>query len=132
MPQVGVGVYRCKPGPETVRTVAWALELGIRMVDTAAMYRNEESVAEALETTGIPREQVFITTKLDPNDHGYLAAYEAGEYALSETLDMDYIDLFLIHSPYGGKIVETWDALIDLQNDGLVRSIGVSNFGIHT
>lgn len=130
MPQVGVGVYRCEPGTETVRTISWALELGIRMVDTAAMYRNEQNVPEALERTGIARENVFVTTKLHTRDHGYLNAYEAAEHALSENLKMDYIDLFLIHSPFGRKIVETWDALIDLQKDGLVRSIGVSNFGI--
>ena len=130
MPQVGVGVYRCTPGPETVRTVTWALELGIRMVDTAAIYQNEKSVTEALKNTNIPREDVFVTTNIGTRDHGYQAAYAAAEHAISETLDMDYIDLFLIHSPFGGKIVETWDALIDLQKDGLVRSIGVSNFGI--
>lgn len=130
MPQMGIGVYRCEAGEETVRTVTWALELGIRMVDTAAMYENEASVHDALEMHPIPRDQIFVTTKLDTEDHGYLPAYEAAEYALSETLQTSYIDLFLIHSPYGEKIVETWDALVDLQADGLVRSIGVSNFGI--
>ena len=135
MPQMGVGVYRCGLGEETVRTVSWALDLGIRLIDTAAMYENEASVHEALlqDQQGeniIPREQVFITSKLHTDDHGYVAAYEAGEYALQHTLQMPYMDLFLIHSPFGEKIVETWDGLIDLQADHLVRSIGVSNFGI--
>lgn len=72
-----------------------------------------------------------MTTKLDTDDHGYVAAYDAAEYALHETLETPYLDLFFIHSPFGGKIVETcWDAFVDLKADGLVRSIGVSNFGI--
>jgi len=129
MPRIGLGVYRSKPGPETYNAVKWALEIGYRFVDTAALYRNEKSVGEAIRDSGLSREDVWITTKLWDSDHGYEATLKACENSLHQ-LGMSYIDLYLIHSPNTGKLVETWDALIELQRRGVVRSIGVSNFGV--
>eukprot|EP00439_Symbiodinium_sp_Y106_P075217 s97_g14.t2 len=129
MPRIGLGVYRSKPGPETYNAVKWALEIGYRLVDTAALYRNEKSVGEAIRDSGLSREDVWITTKLWDSDHGYEATLKACENSLHQ-LGMSYIDLYLIHSPNTGKLVETWDALIELQRRGVVRSIGVSNFGV--
>ena len=132
MPQMGVGLGgRVKESSEqSLRTAQWALELGVRMIDTAAAYQNEEQVHEAIHASGIPRNEVFVCTKLDEEEHGFREAYEALDEALEETLQMDYVDLFLIHSPDEGKVVETWDALIALREDGKAKSIGVSNFGI--
>ncbi|CAK8986090.1 Uncharacterized oxidoreductase MSMEG_2408/MSMEI_2347 [Durusdinium trenchii] len=109
--------------------VKWALEAGYRMIDTAAIYQNEDSVGEAIADSGVPRNDIFLTTKLWDADHGYDAAVKALETSLSK-LKVDYLDLYLIHSPNTGKIVKTWDALIHMQKLGKLRSIGVSNFGI--
>ncbi|CAK8986395.1 Uncharacterized oxidoreductase MSMEG_2408/MSMEI_2347 [Durusdinium trenchii] len=129
MPVVGLGVYMSKPGKETYDAVKWALEAGYRMIDTAAIYQNEDSVGEAIADSGVPRNDIFLTTKLWDADHGYDAAVKALETSLSK-LKVDYLDLYLIHSPNTGKIVKTWDALIHMQKLGKLRSIGVSNFGI--
>ncbi|CAE7243580.1 unnamed protein product [Symbiodinium sp. KB8] len=120
---------RSKPGPETYNAVKWALEMGYRLVDTAALYRNEKSVGEAIRDSGLSREDVWITTKLWDSDHGYEATLKACQNSLHQ-LGLSYIDLYLIHSPNTGKLVETWDAMIELQRRGVVRSIGVSNFGV--
>lgn len=129
MPMIGMGVYRADPGQEAYLTVQWALEVGYRLIDTAAVYGNEADVGRAIADSGIPREQIFITTKIDKDSHGYEKALAAADDCL-ERLGTEYIDLLLIHSPFGGKIVETWDALVQLQKDGKVKSIGVSNFGV--
>eukprot|EP00435_Cladocopium_sp_Y103_P054551 s628_g17.t1 len=129
MPSFGLGVYRSPPGTETYNAVRWALDLGYRLVDTAALYRNEESVGEAIRDSGLPREEVWVTTKLWDSDHGYEAAKSACQQSLKK-LGLGYIDLYLIHSPNTGKLVETWDAFVELQREGLVKSIGVSNFGV--
>jgi len=124
MPQMGTGVYRADAGEEAYTTVQWALEVGYRLIDTAAVYGNEADVGRALADSGIPREQYYVTTKIATDGHGYQEALEACDQALLR-LGTDYIDLLLIHSPFGGKIVETWDALVQLQKDGKVKSIGV-------
>lgn len=129
MPSFGLGVFRSPPGTETYNAVRWALDLGYRLVDTAAMYRNEESVGEAVRDSGLPREEVWVTTKLWDSDHGYEAAMNACQQSLKK-LGLGYIDLYLIHSPNTGKLVETWDAFLELQREGVVKSIGVSNFGV--
>ena len=129
MPVMGLGVYMSQPGDETFNAVAWALEAGYRMIDTAAVYGNEESVGEALLASRVPRSEVFLTTKLWDADHGYKEAVMALETSLKK-LKTDYLDLYLIHSPNTGKIVETWDPLLDMQKLGKIRSIGVSNFGV--
>ncbi len=128
MPQLGFGVFQI-PNDETERAVSTAFEAGYRSIDTAAMYRNEPGVGAAIASAGIPREQLFITTKLNNNAHGY----DAGRAACRESLDklgLDYLDLYLIHWPLPAKdrYVETWQALVSLRDEGLIRSIGVSNF----
>ena len=129
MPQVGFGVYRADPGQECYQSVRWGLEVGYRLIDTAAMYNNEVDVGRAVADSGVPREDIFITTKLNTNSHGYHRAMEATQVSLNK-LQTSYIDLLLMHSPFGERIVETWDAMIQLQKQGKVKSIGVSNFGI--
>eukprot|EP00747_Dinoflagellata_sp_TGD_P100858 gnl/TRDRNA2_/TRDRNA2_168162_c1_seq1.p1 gnl/TRDRNA2_/TRDRNA2_168162_c1~~gnl/TRDRNA2_/TRDRNA2_168162_c1_seq1.p1 ORF type:complete len:279 (+),score=62.08 gnl/TRDRNA2_/TRDRNA2_168162_c1_seq1:35-838(+) len=117
------------PGEETYNAVKWALELGYRMIDTAKMYRNEADVGRAIRDSGIPRSEIWVSTKLVPRDHGYEKTLRAAKQSLKD-LGLDYIDLYIIHAPVGGKIVETWDAMLAAQSEGVVRSIGVSNFGI--
>ena len=129
LPKIGIGVYRADPGTETYQAVRWALEVGYRCVDTAAMYENEHDVGRAVADSDIPRNQIFLTTKLGTDSHGYHTALQAAEDCLRK-LQTPYIDLLLIHSPYGEKIVETWDALLELQEQGKAKSIGVSNFGV--
>lgn len=129
MPMFGLGVYVTKPGDEAYNAVKWALELGYRMVDTAKIYGNEHSVGKAILDSGIAREQLWLSTKLWDDDHGYDETIAACQRSLDE-LGLSYIDLYLIHSPNKGKLVETWDALIELRRRGLVKSIGVSNFDV--
>eukprot|EP00401_Gymnodinium_catenatum_P077741 CAMPEP_0117468680 /NCGR_PEP_ID=MMETSP0784-20121206/6302_1 /TAXON_ID=39447 /ORGANISM="" /LENGTH=341 /DNA_ID=CAMNT_0005262699 /DNA_START=36 /DNA_END=1061 /DNA_ORIENTATION=+ len=128
MPLVGLGVYRVPRGRNCYNAVKWALERGYRLIDTAAMYQNEGDVGRALRDSAVPRDEVWITTKILPRDHGRERARDAGLRSL-KTLGLDYVDLLLIHSPTGGKVVETWDALHALRQAGHARSIGVSNFG---
>ena len=128
IPQLGLGVFQV-PEDDTQRIVEDALAVGYRHIDTAAGYYNEEGVGAALRATDIPRDEIFVTTKLRNGDQGYdttLAAFEASRAAL----DLEYVDLFLIHWPVPSLdlYVETWRAFEKLQADGLVRSIGVSNF----
>jgi len=129
MPLFGLGVYRSAPGAETENAVLWSLQAGYRLIDSASLYQNEASVGAALQKSGVPRNEVFITTKLWDSDHGYESAIDACNKSLKK-LGTDYIDLYLIHSPNTGKLVETWDAFVELQRRGLVRSIGVSNMDI--
>ncbi|CAE8634717.1 unnamed protein product [Polarella glacialis] len=129
IPIMGLGVFKSKPGPETEDAVKWALEHGYRMIDTAAIYGNEASVGKAIRESGIARKEIFLATKLWDSAHGYDQAHKAIRKSLQE-LRVDYLDLYLIHSPNTGKLIETWDALIDMKMSGLAHSIGVSNFGI--
>jgi 2,5-diketo-D-gluconate reductase A len=128
IPQEGFGVFQV-PAEETVKAVATALETGYRHIDTAAAYGNESEVAQAVRASGLGREDVFITTKCFNDDHGYDAARRAFNASL-ERLGFDYVDLYLIHWPVPAhdRYVDTWRAFIELQQEGLVRSIGVSNF----
>jgi 2,5-diketo-D-gluconate reductase A len=126
IPQFGLGVYHVPPG-DTADLVRTALELGYRHVDTAQGYGNEAGVGQGLRDAGIPREDVWITTKLDDGAHGYDAAQRALDESLRR-LGTDHVDLFLIHRP-GEADVETWRAFAALRADGRVRSVGVSNFG---
>lgn len=128
MPQLGYGVFKV-PLPETEQAVTRALEAGYRSIDTAAMYGNEEGVGTALAKSDVPREELFVTTKLNNNAHGFdqaLAAFEDSR----KRLGLDYLDLYLIHWPLPARdrYVDTWRALVKLQADGVVRAIGVSNF----
>ncbi len=130
MPWFGLGVFKTEPGPEVERAVTAALEVGYRSIDTAKLYGNEVGVGKAVRASGIPREDIFVTTKVWNSDQGYESTLKAFE-ASAERLDIDYIDLYLIHWPGNRLYVETWKALEKLYNDGRVRAIGVSNFSIH-
>ncbi|MEA2381099.1 MAG: 2,5-diketo-D-gluconate reductase [Solirubrobacteraceae bacterium] len=128
IPQLGFGVFQVPP-EDTADVVSRALETGYRHIDTAAAYRNEEGVGQAIRASGLGREEVFVTTKCPNTHHGYDEAKQAMKGSL-EALGFDYVDLYLIHWPIPSKdrYVETWKALIEIQSQGLARSIGVSNF----
>lgn len=130
MPQLGFGVFKVPEGEEAYNAVKWALEAGYRGIDTAAVYKNEVSVGKAIKDSGIPREELFITTKVWNEDQGYEETLEAFEKSL-ERLKLDYVDLYLIHWPVKGKYKETWKALEKIYADKKSRAIGVSNFHIH-
>jgi 2,5-diketo-D-gluconate reductase A len=128
IPQLGFGVFLVPPR-ETADVVAKALAVGYRHVDTAAAYRNEGAVGDAVRASGLPREEVFVTTKCFNDDHGYEEAKRAFEKSF-ERLGLGPVDLYLIHWPVPSRdrYVETWRAFIELRDEGRVRSIGVSNF----
>ncbi|MDH6242985.1 aldo/keto reductase [Mycobacterium sp. OTB74] len=128
MPALGLGVAELSDA-DTERAVSAALEMGIRLIDTAAVYGNEEAVGRAIAASGIPRAEIFLTTKLANADQGFQAAQDAIKVSL-EKLGMEYVDLYLIHWPAGNvsKYVDSWGALIKLHNDGTAKSIGVCNF----
>jgi 2,5-diketo-D-gluconate reductase A len=128
IPQLGFGVWQI-PDAEAYESVAAALEAGYRHVDTAAAYENESGVGRAVKGSGVPREEVFLTTKLWNGDHGYDATLRAFDKSL-ERLGTDYVDLYLIHWPVPQRnlYVESWRALEKIAADGRARSIGVSNF----
>ena len=127
IPQLGLGVYRSPNGMETFETVRYALETGYRHVDTARIYHNEADVGAALRASGVPREQVFVTTKLWESDQGYDSAIAAYHESL-RLMGLEYVDLFLIHWPLPGKRRYSWMALETLLEEGRVRAIGVSNY----
>lgn len=127
MPLFGLGTFRTAPGGSTRDAVAHALEAGYRLVDTAALYRNEADVGAAVRESGLPRGEVFVTTKLRQHDHGYDEALRAFDLSL-DRLGLDYVDLYLIHWPGGGARLETWRALERILEDGGARAIGVSNY----
>jgi diketogulonate reductase-like aldo/keto reductase len=128
MPQLGFGVFQVPPD-ETKAAVSAAFEAGYRSIDTAAMYRNESGVGAAIAASGIPRDELFITTKLNNNAHAAGNTRQAFQASLAE-LGLDYVDLYLIHWPLPAKdrYVEAWQAFVALRDEGLIRSIGVSNF----
>ena len=128
IPQLGLGVFQTPPDV-TADIVAAALQTGYRHIDTAAIYRNEDGVGQALAQPGLPRDEVFVTTKLWNDAQGYDSTLRAASESLKR-LKLEYVDLYLIHwpSPRRGLYVESWRALIALREQGLVRSIGVSNF----
>jgi diketogulonate reductase-like aldo/keto reductase len=129
MPYFGLGVYLMDPGEETWQAVSIALEAGYRLIDTAAMYGNERDVGLAIKESNILREEVFVTTKLWNSDHGYDRTLRAFDKSL-KLLDMDYIDLYLIHWPVEGLRKETWRAMEKIYHNGRCRAIGVSNYTI--
>jgi len=132
MPQLGLGVWRI-PNEDVERVVAIALEAGYRSIDTAKLYANEEGVGRAIRASGIPRDDIFVTSKLWNDEHGYDAALRAFD-ATMERLGLDYLDLYLIHwpAPRQNRYVETWRALERIYSEGRVRAIGVSNFTVET
>ena len=126
MPLLGFGVYQIRDAGECERAVADALETGYRLIDTAASYGNEEAVGRAIQLSGVAREALFITTKLWISDAGYESTRKAFERSL-EKLQLDYLDLYLIHQPYG-DVYGAWRAMEALTREGRIRAIGVSNF----
>ncbi len=124
MPVLGLGVWQVPEGAVCVNAVRWALDLGYRHIDTAQIYGNEASVGRALREAGVPREQVFITTKFYP---GHTDPVAEAEQSLRR-LGVDYVDLYLVHWPQGGP-VWAWPGMERSRERGLARSVGVSNFG---
>lgn len=127
MPWLGIGTWQSAAGRETEQAVAWALELGYRHVDTAALYGNEADVGRALRASGIPRDQLFVTSKVWNEDLRQRRVREAFELSL-EKLGLDFVDLYLVHWPVPGAYLEAWRVLEGLLAEGRTRAIGVSNF----
>ncbi|KAA8967755.1 MAG: aldo/keto reductase [Mycobacterium sp.] len=128
MPALGLGVAELSDA-ETERAVSAALQIGCRLIDTAAVYGNEAAVGRAIAASGIPRAELFVTTKLATADQGFTSSQEACKASL-DRLGLDYVDLYLIHWPAAqlGKYVDSFGGLIQVRGNGYVRSIGVSNF----
>ncbi|SHH22796.1 Aldo/keto reductase [Chryseolinea serpens] len=126
MPVLGFGVFQVPDPNECERSVYEAIQVGYRLIDTAASYMNEEAVGHALKRSGVPREELFVTTKLWIQDAGYEKAKRAFERSLKK-LQLDYLDLYLIHQPYN-DVHGAWRAMEELYREGRIRAIGVSNF----
>jgi 2,5-diketo-D-gluconate reductase A len=131
IPQLGLGVYKT-PAESTASLVDGAIRLGYRHIDTAKLYRNEREVGEGVRASGVPREEVFVTTKVWDDDQGFDRTLAAFDRSIGE-LGFDYVDLYLIHwpCPQQDLYVETWRALQRIRDEGRARSIGVSNFQPH-
>ncbi|PWT90866.1 MAG: aldo/keto reductase, partial [Acidobacteria bacterium] len=127
IPRLGLGMYRSPRGRKSFSTVLYALQFGFRHIDTAVVYHNEREVGDALRDSGIPRDQIFVTTKLWNEDQGYDKTLEAFEKSMKE-LNLNYIDLYLIHWPVTDKRKDSWKALQQIHKDGRCRAIGVSNY----
>ncbi len=137
IPVIGLGVFKMADGPEVENAVKWALEAGYRMIDTAMIYENEAGVGKAIKESGIPREEIFVTTKLWNADQGYETALSAIDASL-ERLGLQYVDLYLVHWPTAsadrGKFTsinkreETWKAMEEIYASGKAKAIGVSNY----
>lgn len=126
MPILGFGVFQVADAAECEQAVANAIETGYRLIDTAASYMNEQAVGNAIRKSNVPRKDLFITTKLWVSDTGYENTKAAFQKSL-DLLQLDYIDLYLIHQPYG-DIFGSWRAMQELHKEGKIRAIGVSNF----
>ena len=127
MPSLGFGTFRLEEGGQVRDSVLRALEAGYRLIDTASMYGNEREIGEAVRESGIPREEVFVTTKLWNTDHGYDRAKASFEESFSK-LDLGYIDLYLVHWPVEGLRMDSWSAMEALVAGGRCRAIGFSNY----
>lgn len=126
MPLLGFGVFQMNDAEECERSVAEALRVGYRLIDTAASYGNEAAVGSAIQRSGVAREELFITTKLWIQDAGFERARQAFERSM-QRLQLDYLDLYLIHQPFG-DVYGAWRAMEELHREGRIRAIGVSNF----
>ena len=127
IPLLGLGTYLNDNGESAIDSMLYALEVGYRHLDTAAMYNNEQEVGEAVRRSGLKREEIFVTTKLWNSDHGYQNTLDAFKRSLDK-LKMDYVDLYLIHWPVEEKRLESWRALEELYSEGMCKAIGVSNY----
>jgi methylglyoxal/glyoxal reductase len=130
MPWLGFGVFKVKDGNEVEKAVSCALEAGYRSIDTASVYGNERGVGKAIKESGIPREEIFLTTKVWNEDQRKKRTSSAFQESL-ELLETDYVDLYLIHWPVEGYYKETWKAMEEIYQSGRAKSIGVSNFLIN-
>ncbi len=130
MPRLGVGTYKSREGYEVEHEVSWALEIGYRGVDTAAMYENEDGVGRAIRSSGIPREELFVATKVWNSDQGYASTHAAFRASLRK-LALDYVDLYLVHWPIPSLMEDTWRAMQEIRESGAARAIGVCNFLPH-
>lgn len=130
IPYLGLGVFQSQDGDEVKNAIKHAFRAGYRHIDTAAIYHNERGVGEAVKESRIPREDIFITSKLWNGNQGYDSAFKALDASL-ERLGTDYLDLYLIHWPVKGKFKDSWRALEEVYKKGKVRAIGVSNFLQH-
>lgn len=130
MPSFGLGVYNLSSGRVAQTAIGEALRVGYRLIDTAKLYRNEADVGKAVRESGLPRDEIFVTTKLWNTDHGHGTALGAFDRSLKE-LGLEYVDLYLIHWPVRGERQETWKALEEIYRDGKARAIGVSNYMVH-
>jgi 2,5-diketo-D-gluconate reductase A len=126
MPILGFGVFQIADLSECERAVVDAIDVGYRLIDTAASYENEEAVGRAIRRSGVPREQLFITTKLWIADTGYEKTKQAFKRSM-QRLQVDYLDLYLIHQPYG-DVYGSWHAMQEFYREGVIKAIGVSNF----
>lgn len=127
MPQFGLGTFLAETGGQCLTACEHALDMEYIMLDTAAMYNNEEEVGASL--AGRDRSKIFVVTKLMPEDHGTQNTAKALEASLAK-LGLDYVDLYLIHNPKGGKCIETWQAMLAIKAAGKAKVVGVSNFGV--
>jgi len=126
MPLLGFGVFQIADAEECERSVSEAIQTGYRLIDTAAAYGNEEAVGRAIQRGGVPREELFVTTKLWISEAGYESARKAFERSM-QRLQLDYLDLYLIHQPFG-DVHGAWRAMEELHREGRIRAIGLSNF----
>ncbi len=129
MPVIGLGVFKIGDGTPVKDTVSYALKSGYRSIDTASIYGNERGVGEGIRSSGIPREEIFLTSKVFNNEQGYKETLDAYQRSLDK-LGVSYLDLYLVHWPVKEKYIDTYKALVDLYKDGKVKAIGVSNFQI--
>ncbi len=130
MPYFGLGVYLSKDGQEVIDAVKWVIEAGYRHIDTASIYNNEDGVGEGIKQSGINRDELFVVSKVWNRDQGFDSTLKAFDASLKR-LDLDYLDLYLVHWPVTGKYKETWKALEKIYAEGRVKAIGVSNFMQH-
>ncbi len=130
MPYFGLGVYLSKDGNEVIQAVGDALDYGYRHIDTASIYKNEKGVGEAIRNSSVKREDIFVVSKVWNSDQGFETTMKAYDESLKR-LDMDYLDLYLIHWPKEGLYKDTWKALEKLYKEKRVKAIGVSNFLQH-
>jgi diketogulonate reductase-like aldo/keto reductase len=126
MPILGFGVFQVPDWAECEKSVLEAIQVGYRLIDTAASYQNEEAVGKALKKSGVPRDELFITTKLWIQPNGYADTKKAFKKSMKK-LGLDYLDLYLMHQPYG-DVYGAWRAMQDLYKEGRIKAIGVSNF----